>query len=106
MGKLTSKGKHKVIVGNHPHTDMISELATMRSGEYKGRKWELHLKLKDQQLKTTLYTYGLLYQNIMGTANEKTAIDTHTKKKRQPKHNNKIVIKTQKKRTKEEGKKD
>ena len=59
----------------------------MRRGEYKYRKWELHLKLRDQQLKTTLYIYRLLHQNLMGNANQK--IDTHTKKKKQPKHNTK-----------------
>ena len=51
MGKLTGKGKHKVVVGNHPHTT-ISKSATMRRGEYKCRKWELHVKLRDQKLKT------------------------------------------------------
>ena len=30
VGKLTSKGKHTVKVGNHPHTNMISKLATVR----------------------------------------------------------------------------
>ena len=43
----------------------------MRRGEYKCRKWELHLKLRDQQLKTTLYMYRLLYQNFMGNATQK-----------------------------------
>ena len=55
MGKLTGKGKHTVKAGNHPYTSMISKPATMRKGEYKCRKWELHLKLRDQQLKTNLY---------------------------------------------------
>ena len=57
MGKLTGKGKHIVKSVNHPHTNMISKQATMRRREYKCRKWELHLKLRDQQLKTTLYIY-------------------------------------------------
>ena len=52
MGKLIGKGKHAVKSGNHPYTNMISKLATIRRGEYKCRKWELHLKLRDQQLKT------------------------------------------------------
>ena len=30
MGKLTSKGKHTVKVGNNPHTNMISKPAVMR----------------------------------------------------------------------------
>ena len=29
MGNLTSKGKHMVKVGNHPHTNMTSKSATM-----------------------------------------------------------------------------
>ena len=69
MEKLTSKGKHTVKVGNHPHTNMISKSAIMRKGEYKYRILEMHLKLKDQQLKTVLFTYRLLYQNLMVTAN-------------------------------------
>ena len=80
MGKLTGKGKHKVKVGNYPHTNMISKPATVRRGEYKCRKWEMHLKLRDEQLKTSLYIYihRLLYQNLMETANQNTTIDTHT----------------------------
>ena len=49
----------------------------------------MHWKLRDQQLKTILYIYRLLYQNLMGTANQKSMIDTHTKKKKQSKHNTK-----------------
>ena len=59
---------------------------------------------KDQQLKTTFYIYRQLYQNFMGTANPKTTIDTHTKKKKQPNWTLKMVIKSQEKRRKEEGK--
>ena len=86
---LTGKGKHKVTVGNHPHTNIILKPAAMRRGEYKCRKWELHLKLRDQQHKTTLYIYRLLYRNLLRPANQKTTIDTHTQKKKQPKHNTK-----------------
>ena len=42
LGKLNNKGKHKVTVGNHPHTNIVSKSAT--TGEYKHRKSELHLK--------------------------------------------------------------
>ena len=56
MGNLTSKGKHTVNVGNHPHTN-ISKPANMRRGEYKCRILEMHLKLRDQQLKTNLHMY-------------------------------------------------
>ena len=66
MGKLTGKGKHTVKTG------------IMRRGEYKCRKWELHLKLRHQQLKTTLYIYRLLYQNLMRNANQEPTKDTHT----------------------------
>ena len=73
---------------------MISKPASMRRGEYKCKKCTLHLKLRDQQIKTTLYIYRLLYQNIIEPANQKTKIDTHTKKKMQPKHNTKDSYKT------------
>ena len=67
MGKLTNKGKHKVKVGNHPHTNMISKPAIMRKEESTNAGiLEMHLKLRDQQLKTILYIYRLLYQNLMG----------------------------------------
>ena len=54
----------------------------------------MHLKLKDQQLKTTLLTYRLPYQNLIVTTNQKSAIDTH---KRNPNPNTtlKIDIKSQ-----------
>ena len=41
---------------------------------------------KDQQLKTTLYVYRLLYQNLLGIANPQTTIDTPTKKKKDPQY--------------------
>ena len=89
MGKLIGKGKHKTNVGNHPHTSMISKLAIMGRGEYECRILEMHWKLTDQQLKAILYIYRLLYQNLMGTTNQKCTTDTHTKKKKQSKHNTK-----------------
>ena len=33
MEKLTSKHKHTVKVGNHPHTNMVLKPATVRRGE-------------------------------------------------------------------------
>ena len=51
MGKIIDKGRHTVKIGNHQHINMLSKAATMKRGEYRGRKWELHLKLKEQQLK-------------------------------------------------------
>ena len=80
MGKLTSKGKHTVKARNDPYTNTVSKTATMSRGEYKCRKWELHLKLRDQQLKTTLYIYRLLYCNLMGNANKKLQ-QVHTQKR-------------------------
>ena len=48
---------------------------------------EVHLKLRDKQLKTILYIYRLLHQNLMVTANQKATIDTNTKKIKESKHN-------------------
>ena len=45
-------------VGNHPNTKMISKPVIINSREeHSCRKWELHLKLRNQQLKRTLYIY-------------------------------------------------
>lgn len=46
MEKLTSKGKHKVKVRNHPHTNMVSKQAIMRQGEHKGRILENGSEIK------------------------------------------------------------
>ena len=63
---------------------------------------EMHLKLKDQQLKTILFMYRLPYQNLMVT----TIYSRYTqKRKRNPNTTLKLVIKSQEKRTKEAGKK-
>ena len=54
-------------------------------GEHKCKILERHLKLKDLQLKTVLFIYRLLYQNLMVTRNQKYTIDTHTHtRKRSP----------------------
>ena len=50
----------------------------------------MHLKLKDQQLKTILYIYRLLYQKLMGTTDQNSTTDIHTKKKKQSKRNSKV----------------
>ena len=44
MGKLTSKDKYTVKIGNHPHTNMISKPAIVRRGEHKCRILEMDLK--------------------------------------------------------------
>ena len=66
----------------------------------------MNLQLRDQQLKTIscTYIYRLLYQNFRIMANQKSTIDTQTRKI----NSNttlKIVIKPQEERTREEGKK-
>ena len=50
---------------------------------------EIHLQLRDQQLKTILYIYRLQFQNFRVTANQKSTIDTQTNKKNQLKYNTK-----------------
>ena len=47
-------------------------------------------------------TQNNLYKNLMVTAKQKSIIDIHTKRKRNPNITLKIVIKSQEKRTKEE----
>ena len=66
---------------------MISKTLIVNGGEYKCRVFKMHLRLRDQQLKTITYVYRLLYKNLMVTANEKSIIDTHTEKKKESKHN-------------------
>ena len=47
----SSPVKANIKVGNHPHTNMISKPVIIRGQEYKCRIFEMHLKLRDQQLK-------------------------------------------------------
>ena len=77
----------------------------MRRG-YKCRTLEMHLQLREQQLKTISYTYRILYQNFRITAIQKSTIDTQTNVKNQLKYNTKIVIKPQEERTKDGKKKE
>ena len=72
---------------------MISTPAIVRREEYECRILEMHLILKDQQLKTILFLYRQLYQNLMVTTNQKSAIDRYTKKN--PNTTLKLVIKLQ-----------
>ena len=53
---------------------------------------EMHLQLRNQQLKTILYIYRLLYQNFRVTANEKSIIDTQKIRKINSNTSLKIVI--------------
>ena len=52
-----------------------------------------------------LFIHRLLYQNVMVTANQKSTIDTHTKKKKQSKYNIKVshqITREENKRGREE----
>ena len=69
-----------VKVGNHPCNNMLQKSEIMRRGGYKCRTLEMHLQLRDQQLKTISHTYRLLNQNFRITANQKSTADTQTKK--------------------------
>ena len=53
------------------------------------QRWslEMHLQLREQQLKTISYTHRLLYQDIRITANQKSTIDIRMNKKNQLKYN-------------------
>ena len=90
MEALTSKGKHTLKVGN-THTQISHHNRKMRRAQKQGTG-------KDQQLKSILFIYKLLYQNLMVTAKQKSTIDTHTKIKRIPNTTLKLIIKSQKKR--------
>ena len=108
MEKVPSKGKLIVKVANPPHTNMhdikISNCEkrwvqmhdeikinydAIKINYNAIKKGNMHLPLRDQQLKTILYIYSLPYQNLMVTANQKPATDTHMKKKKQSIHNSK-----------------
>lgn len=73
--------------------------------EHKFRILERHLKLRDQQFNTILYIYRLLYQNLMVATNQKSAIDTHTIKKKKSKHNARYSHQAISKEKKDKGKK-
>ena len=76
MEKLTSKTKHTVKEGNHPHTSMTPKSAMVRKRETsKVQYWKCILKLRNQELKT-MYIYRLLYQSIMVNANCNSTVDT------------------------------
>ena len=102
MGKLTGKGKHTVKLGNHPHTNVISKPATMRRRGYKCRKWELPLKLRDQQLKTT-FIYTECYIKCHRKCKQKTCNRYTHKKEKQQKHNIKNGLQTTRQEDKREG---
>ena len=82
MEKLISKDKHKVNVGNHVHTNMISKPAIVRRWEHKCKILEMHLKLKEQQLKQPYLTaiskpHGNWKMKIYNTYTPKGNINAH-----------------------------
>ena len=83
MTRHTSKVIHTVKIRNHPHTIMPPKSEIMRRGGYKYRTLEMHLQLRDQQLKT------ISYQNFSITENQKSTTDTHTDMKNQLKYRTK-----------------
>ena len=90
MENLIGKGKYEVKVGNHLYKNMILTLAIVRRGEHKCSIFEMDFKLKDQQLKTILFVYRLVYQNLMVISNWKSTICTNTKEKNKYKHNTNV----------------
>ena len=71
MTRLTSKGIYTVKIQNHPCTIIPPKSEIMRRGGYKCRTLEMNLQLREQQLKTTSYTYRL----ISKLQNQKSTID-------------------------------
>lgn len=80
MREFIGRGRHKAKVGNHLDKNIISKPTIVRKAEHKSRILEMHLNLKDQQFKTILFIYILLYQILMVTTHQKSTIDTNTKK--------------------------
>ena len=80
MTRLTSKGMYTVKIQNHPCTIIPSKSEIMRKGGYKCGTPEMNLQLREQQLKTISYTYRLLQQNFRIPANQKSTMNTQTKK--------------------------
>ena len=61
----------------------------VRVGKNKCTVVKMYLKLRSPQLKTIMYVYRLLCINLMITINQKSTIDTHTKNRKESKHNTK-----------------
>ena len=64
------------------------------------------LKLRDQQLKTSMYKYRLPYKNLMVTTKQKSIIDIHTKKQKESKRDTKDHHQIRREENKRRGKKD
>ena len=76
----------------------------VRKGGYKFRTLEMHLQLRYQLLKIISYIYIDSYQNLRVNENQKSTVDTKTRKIN-TNTTLKIVIKPQEERTREERKK-
>ena len=63
--------------------------------ESKCKVFEMHLKVRHQQLKTIMCIYDLLYQNLIVTENQKCVIAKHTQTKRNPNIMLNTIIKSQ-----------
>ena len=60
---------------------MISKPVILRAGEYKCRIFEMHLKLRDQKPKNTMYIIQTAMLDVMVTTKQKPKMDMHTKKR-------------------------
>ena len=86
---------------------MISKAVIVWRGEYIFRDFKMYLKLRDQQLRTDIYIYIYIYSRyLIVTTNQKSIIDTHTTKKKEPKHNTKDSHQITRNKRKRKGKKD
>ena len=103
MVKPTRKGKSTEKVGNHQHTNIISNQAIVRRVQMQdtGNAFEI----KDQQLTASLYLWRLLCQKLIATTSQKCMRYTHTKDKRNPNTTLKKVIKSMTRQQKRKGRK-
>ena len=92
MGKLTSKEKHTVKVGNHTHTNMISKTAIVRRAQMQ----DIGNEGTSNLLKTNLCVcvcvcvcIDCCIKTSWEQQTKKSTIDTHTKKKKESKHSTK-----------------
>ena len=90
MARLTSKGIHIVKVGNHPHTKLLPKPEILKTVQMRdiGNAFAIKRPVTQNNI-IYIHIYRVLYQNLTGTTNQKSTIDTHVKKKKQSKHNNK-----------------
>ena len=88
MGKITRKGKHKVNVGNHSHTNLISKPVIVIKESTNAGYW------KCIEIKRTTLNSSFIHKTALAKIHEnhkpkKSTADTHTKKKKDSKHNTK-----------------